>query len=192
MHDYITTMPRDDQETDGRIRTFTGRYVNPLTLQPADICIEDIAHHLSNECRYAGACPEFYSVAQHCVLGVQNSLSLTAKEKLAFLLHDSAEAYFKDLPSPVKNDPRMKWYRDLEHEKTRLIFLLFRLDPWLLSQTKWLDDYMFRWEVVSWWGTEHGPRGKIRCWTPEEAEIMFLHTFHTLQGVIHGTSSSKA
>ena len=45
------------------IRTFTGLYMNVFEPTPEMICIEDIAHGLSNMPRFGGHLPEFYSVA---------------------------------------------------------------------------------------------------------------------------------
>ena len=42
------------------IRTFTGIYVNVFEPTPEMICIEDIAHALSNQCRFSGHLPTFY------------------------------------------------------------------------------------------------------------------------------------
>jgi hypothetical protein len=44
------------------IRTFTGKEFYPLEPNPADIDIRDIAHALSNICRFTGHCREFYCV----------------------------------------------------------------------------------------------------------------------------------
>ncbi len=82
-----------------KILTSSGVYVNYVTPTADSIRIQDIAHGLSNECRYAGQCLQFYSVAQHCVLAsyfVPNNLALEA------LFHDSTEAYLKDLPTWLK------------------------------------------------------------------------------------------
>jgi uncharacterized protein len=174
--EYILSIPRDQQDGRRKIRTFTGRYVDPLELRAEDICITDIAHHLSIINRYTGASPEPYSVAQHSVLGTEYYCA--PEDKLAFLLHDASEAYFNDIASPVKHDPRMEWYRELEHNAGKLIFSVFGLDPNLLEATKLVDDAMFRREVESWWGTPLGHR--IRCWPAREAEKVFMTTFNTL------------
>lgn len=50
------------------ITTYSGLdfdYLKPLA---SSICIKDIAQALSHECRFAGHLPNFYSVAQHCLL----------------------------------------------------------------------------------------------------------------------------
>jgi hypothetical protein len=50
------------------IQTYTGKAFEPLNPDASLICIEDIAHALSNICRYTGHVRQFYSVAQHSVL----------------------------------------------------------------------------------------------------------------------------
>lgn len=175
MNEFITQATRVQQDGHGKIRTFSGLYVDPLNMRAEDIRIEDIAHHLANECRYAGACPHHYSVAQHSVLV---ALMFEHPEmKLAGLLHDAAEAYLKDIPSPVKHDPSMAWYRDVEHALTRLIYDKFGLPISLLKFTKVADDAVFNREVRSWWGD----KVTIYPWTQEAAESMFLDLFNRLQ-----------
>ena len=177
--DYVTSMPRLEQERRGCIRTFTGLYVNPLQLTPLDIDVRDLAHHLSLICRYTGACPTHYSVAQHSVYVAERMQKryASAEAALAGLLHDSAEAYFNDIASPVKHDPRMQWYRDLEHEATLMIFEKYGVDASWLKLTKPYDDQLFKDEVESWWGIHE----VIRPWRPEYAERRFLTVFDNLR-----------
>lgn len=173
MAEYILDVPREQQDRNGKIRCHpSGRYVNPLDLKPEDVDIRDIAHHLSNICRYTGACPNHYSVAQHSVLV---SDALPPELKLAGLLHDAAEYVFNDIASPVKRDPRMQWYRDLEHTAAEMIFRVYGVDPLFLPLTKPADDAIFRQEVAAWWGDGYMP-----VWSPSTSETIFLGKFHNL------------
>lgn len=191
--DYVTTMPRAEQERKGKIRTATGRYVNPLALRPEDICIEDIAHHLANLCRYTGSCPEFYSVAQHSVLVSEVLAGGTGRVgailELAGLLHDASEAYLNDLASPVKHDPLLNGYRGIEASAERMIFEVFGLDPALLPLTKAADDIVFKRETASWWAADTLKRcERIQPWTPGIARVQFLSRFDRLQERLYGRS----
>lgn len=162
------------------IRTFTGRMVNPLELKPSDVCIEDIAHHLSLLCRYTGACPMHYSVAQHSVLVARylqkNGASVALQ--IAGVLHDSGEAYFNDLASPVKHDPRMQWYRELEHTATIMICsVVGGVSPMLLAETKTADNSIFIEERDTWWYNSCA----VVPWSHHFAEFEFLRTFKQLR-----------
>lgn len=82
------------------IETYTGKFVNPLKLEPDDIEIRDIAHALSLMCRFNGHCDRFYSVAEH---SIRVSGILKGKDnQLTGLLHDATEAYMADIARPVK------------------------------------------------------------------------------------------
>lgn len=83
----------------GEIRTYTGIMFNVFEPKPELINIEDIAHALSNQCRFSGHTAEFYSVAQH---SVTVSFMVEKRHALAALLHDAAEAYLVDMPTPIK------------------------------------------------------------------------------------------
>lgn len=86
------------------ITTYSGRQFSPFELDAASICIEDIAHALSFLCRGNGQVKHFFSVARHCVNCAREAEARghTAYVVLACLLHDAAEAYLADIPSPVK------------------------------------------------------------------------------------------
>jgi hypothetical protein len=81
------------------IQTFTGRIVYPLNPLPEDIFIEDIAHSLSNMCRFTGHTSRFYSVADH---SIRVSQVVPTHDALWGLLHDASEAYLTDIPRPLK------------------------------------------------------------------------------------------
>ena len=83
----------------GVIRTYTGININILDPKAEDVCIEDIAHALSQQCRFAGHTSRFYSVAEHSLLC---SSMAPRRHALAALLHDASEAYLVDIPTPIK------------------------------------------------------------------------------------------
>lgn len=71
-------------------------YDNP---EESDVTLDDLASALSNICRFSGHLPCFYSVAQHLV-----NTSRIVPVEFAFdaLMHDTAEAFTNDLPTPLK------------------------------------------------------------------------------------------
>lgn len=83
-----------------KLKTFTGRFIDPINPHPDDISIEDIAHALSNMPRFAGHTKRFYSVAEHCLRCVH--LVKDQNIEMEVLLHDATEAYLMDMPSPIK------------------------------------------------------------------------------------------
>lgn len=76
-----------------------GQYYNYADPDPAVVTIETIAASLSKQCRFSGHVARFYSVAEHCVRG---SFFVPPEDALAFLLHDAAEAFVVDIPTPMK------------------------------------------------------------------------------------------
>lgn len=86
------------ENDDGWILTASGGRFWPLDPRPEDVRIEDIAHALSNLCRFTGHSRRFYSVAEHSIIG-----SYHCRYPLRFLLHDAAEAYIGDWATPVKS-----------------------------------------------------------------------------------------
>ena len=109
--------------TDSSIHTFTGRFVNPLDLQPEDVDICDIAHALANQCRFSGHVKKFYSVADHSLIC---SKLVDPEFALDALLHDAAEAYLQDMARPLKHDPRFgQAYRGAEKRAEKVIAEVF-------------------------------------------------------------------
>jgi hypothetical protein len=107
------------------IETFTGKQFWALDPRPDDICIEDIAHALSNICRFNGHCKHFYSVAQHSI-NVANRLKEKGYDKdiqLYGLLHDASEAYLCDIPCPIKK--YLSKYKKYETNLQNMIYEKF-------------------------------------------------------------------
>jgi 5'-deoxynucleotidase YfbR-like HD superfamily hydrolase len=114
------------------IQTFTGKQFFPLHPKPQQICIRDIAHALSNICRFNGHSLRHYSVAEHSVRVCCLLNDRGPAEQLWGLLHDAAEAYLGDIVSPVK--PRLFvhfagvcQYADETHSFSRIEDELLRL-----------------------------------------------------------------
>lgn len=90
--------------------TFSGGKFHIFNPQIDELRIEDIAHALSQKCRYNGMTRLFYSVAEHsvCVARlVYNSLGEDIDQKINLraclwgLLHDAPEAYIGDWTRPM-------------------------------------------------------------------------------------------
>lgn len=171
------------------IQTFTGRKFWPLDPRVEDVCLEDIAHALSNACRFNGHTRCFYSVAEHSVFV---AMKAPLKHRLAALMHDASEAYLCDLPRPVKHN--VVGYAEAENRVMNVIAQKFGfdlpLDPiikeldnriiadereMLLAKVKWSEDDKAKWEAIG------PPLGvQLRGWLPADAEQAFLQTYYTL------------
>jgi hypothetical protein len=105
--------------TEAWIMTQSGRMFFFEHPHPSSIVIEDIAHSLSQICRFTGHTRGHYSVAEHSIrvswLAEQKYGRQFAREGL---LHDSAEAYVSDLNGPLKRlvgEGYGKWEGIAEH-----------------------------------------------------------------------------
>ena len=116
------------------ITTFSGKSFDFENPQPDMIAIEDIAHHLGNVCRFAGATGVHYSVAQHSIMVAGLACEMvTLPERqpevgLYGLLHDASEAYLGDVPTPWKQVVGMESYRQMEERTMRAIGEALGLD----------------------------------------------------------------
>jgi len=173
------------------IQTFTGKQFWPLDPHIEDIDIRDIAHALSNLCRYGGHVEQFYSVAQHSVLV---SREVPAEHALRGLLHDASEAYLIDIPRPIKHSPGMEVYRAAENVLQRAIYLRFGLGPEDPDCIKTTDRLLLRTEQrdlmkpapVAWQDDRSGALSEtIIPWTPLASRITFLNRFNELTTFTH-------
>lgn len=91
--------------TSSEVETSSGRYVDLMDPDPKTIVLEDIAHALSQICRYNGHTSHFDSVAEHAVF-VSKRLERkrhSVEIQLLGLHHDDHEAYLGDVVRPLKH-----------------------------------------------------------------------------------------
>lgn len=175
-----------------KILTYTGKLIDPFNMCEDDICIEDIAHSLSNQCRFLGHTNHFYSIAEHCI---RVSEHVPDELRLQGLLHDSTETYMCDIPGPWKSFVTVHKcsYNYWEEELLKLIFealdisfttIFTELDPIvrradsrvLSTEARDLMPKHSVWEFYP----EPYPE-KIMGWFPEKAEQEFLKRYKELR-----------
>lgn len=185
------------------IQTRSGKKLEPLALTVDMVgSIDEIAHSLSGENRFTRQTPEFYSVAQHCVLGSELLAPVFAG---AFLLHELSEVYLPDIAGPLKSSLlvdvgtqerpcRIEWSA-LERLHTHVMLEalgLISIEPLIYSpEIKTMDLAMLHAEKLRFFETQPEPWGdlpppancgRIYAWTPENAKERFLKRFQELFG----------
>ncbi len=166
--------------------TFTGKKFYPLDPVLDDISIMDIAHGLSNVCRYGGQCKTFYSVAQHSVLVSKYVSPENAKWGL---LHDAAEAYVGDVIHPLKTTDYFEIYREVENKLMAAICERFDLPLEQPAEIHEFDLIVRHTEMRDFgsvpeehWINEDKLKLVIKPMTPMDAKIYFLKRFEALYG----------
>jgi uncharacterized protein len=98
------------------IQVYSGNRFYILDPRPEDINIVDIAHSLSNLCRFTGHGERFYSVAEHSIhcARVARKLGLSTLHQLYALGHDASESVMNDLARPVKQN--IPQYKEIENK----------------------------------------------------------------------------
>ncbi len=196
----------------GYIKTYTGAKFNPLDPKPEDINIVDIAHALSMTCRYGGHSSCYYSVGQHSVLASElidwvftenpnsylDDLSsyaepfeplypIHAKYRQWALLHDAAEAYISDIPTPAKI--HLPQYSEMEDKILQVIIKRYGLKWPMPIQVKKIDKVLLVTEARDLinlkasdeWGYNIPPlKIKIEPWSINKSKAMFLEKFYLL------------
>lgn len=169
--------------TEGLIFTFSGETINPLAPAADRIHPEDIAHSLSNQCRFTGHTREFYSTAQHCY-----HVSYLVPEEFALwgLLHDATEAYLADIARPVKYQPEFgDVYIRFEKQLEKAVIERFGLVDPMPKEVKDSDTLMLWAEVRDLMPQDipievEVPDLTIDPWTPAVAEYLFLQRYFAL------------
>jgi uncharacterized protein len=171
-------MELDEQRYGDWIQTYTGGVFWPLDPRPEEVRIEDIAGALAKTCRYNGHTLLFYSVAEHCVL-----LSRAVEPQYAAwaLLHDAAEAYLSDVPSPVKRF--LPGFREFEDRIMDAVTTRFQLPPHKPIAVRQADFAILNDEKNALMAREPHPWRRlperalgvnILALPPTEAEVAFL------------------
>jgi len=169
------------------MQTYTGRKFWPLDPRPEDIDIEEIAHALSNICRFGGHVQVFHSVAYHSVLVSQECQPQYA---LSGLLHDAAEAYCGDIVRPLKRE--LPSYCEIERRIQWAIADRFWLPRYVPFDVKRADEVLLATEArdvmganLNEWGLLSArPRTEriIPIVDPRKAERLFMDRFVQLTG----------
>lgn len=98
-------------------------------VDPTCIRIENIAHALSNLCRFTGNSVRFYSVAEHSLNCSIHLEEHGPRAALQGLLHDASESILTDVSRPLKLLPDMAGYRRLEALWQPAIYRKFGVMP---------------------------------------------------------------
>lgn len=170
-------------ETHAWIQTYTGKQFYPFRPEANKIDIIDIAHSLSNFCRYTGHSNFFYPVGLH---SIYVSMIVPEKYQLWGLLHDASEAYLGDMASPIKKSfPK---YIKAEERLMKVIAAKFNL-VWPMPVEVLKADYVMlatekkqlMKKAPAKWGKLPKPASVVieKC-TPREVELSFLQRFKEL------------
>lgn len=201
-------MVSEDKEN-SCIQTFTGRYVDPFSIKGEDINIRDIAHSLARQCRFNGHVSKFYSVAEHSVRCTDyyfdqyvNGVATPEQTVTAFgiLLHDASEAYFGDIPRPIKR--KLPFLKDLENNIQTVVEFSLGLSKAIertiitpsscelyKKSIHEADNVLLATEArelgfsVNEWSLEFGPLEDyyIIPYSVDEAECMFLEYYYSFK-----------
>lgn len=179
-------------ETRGNwIRTNSGGRFYLQDARAEDVHIQDIAHALSQICRFTGHTSRFYSVAEH---SVRVSWLVEPRHALWGLLHDAAEAYIGDVSRPLKHAAGMEGYGTIEVDVERAVRDAFGvvLTPTMNADVKRADLQMlcvearqllgisdFKEAGWAYW-TEPDPSLSVQGWSPQVARSRFLSRFMEL------------
>lgn len=164
------------------VQTFKGRQFWPMDPRQGDFDIEEIAHALSNLCRFGGHSYGFYSVAQHCVLASHACVTYP----LEALMHDAAEAYLVDVPRPIKH--QLPAYLKIESRLEAALARQFGLTyPWP-DAVRQADEILLATEArdlmapppASWGLIQQPLADRISLWSPGKAKLAFLYRFWVL------------
>lgn len=175
------------ENTRADILTKSGQYFDFLNPERYRLEITDIAHALSNVCRFAGHCRTFYSVAQHCVYV---SRIVPEEDAFAGLMHDCAEAFIGDVARPLKLI--LPDYKIIERRVETALFAALGLPAKLPASVKLADRQMLfseqaallpphddEWSILE--GIDPPPGVIVTPLCPDEAYAAFMERYCELR-----------
>ena len=169
------------------MRVYSGRILDVDDVRPQDISVDDICHGLANTPRYNGHTDFPYSVAQHSVMlmWAARKLGMSQEMQTQCLLHDAAEAYMGDIPSPWK----ARW-PEAQKDEVRLLEVIgeamgVKLHP-LPKQVKELDYSMRLWEAYHLF-----PEARQDPWGPANTDFPVMLTFEQPWGRLESRITMK-
>lgn len=191
----VNVDPRGVKRIGDWIQTRYGRKFHLLDPRPEDFSVFDIAHALSNVCRFTGHVSKFYSVAEHSVrvADLIAEWKFGKEEQYAGLMHDVTEAYISDMARPFKQLAEFRFYREIEDKLMGSLAPAMGVEypfPWMVKQA---DEVLLGTEARDLMGTpidgwhfryEHLDH-KIRPWSPAKAKRKFLHAYYRLNPFGH-------
>lgn len=190
-----------ESEYKGWIATYTGKAFSVMSPDATRISIHDIAHALSNSCRWTGHVRRFYSVAQHSVLVAKwlKDNGHNEETQLLGLLHDASEAYISDISRPVKE--HLANYGTIEAALMKVILAKYDM-PELWSAIKVADDALLvtewrdlmrkadrKWDYIP---KAPATKARIRPWGQRNAEFQFLLVYGNLTDTLVETMKTWA
>lgn len=186
-------MSVSDNKDEQWIGLLSGAKMNYNYPEESDVTLDDLASALSNICRFSGHLPKFYSVAQHLV---NTSRIVPAEFAFDALMHDTAEAFTNDLPTPLKWS--LPIFKELETRIEAAMAERFNFQfPYppdvktadtimLLLEKKYVKLDERDWPAYRDIEFEHmKDRVDLKPWQPQRAKREFLERFEELERDIY-------
>lgn len=152
------------------------------------VTIDDIATALANVCRFSGHLHYLYSVAQHAV---NCSLIVPPEQAFDALMHDTAEAFTNDLPTPLKW--ALPVFKELEVKIESAMSRKFGFTFPISPAVKLADTQMLRmekekikrdrtyWQMLDGIEVDHlWDKVDLKLCTPPQAKKLFLNRYYEL------------
>jgi hypothetical protein len=179
--------PTPDNRWIGLLSGAILHYDHPET---SDVTIDDLASALSNVCRFSGHLPCFYSVAQHLV---NTSYIVPPEHAFDALMHDTAEAFTNDIPTPLKwTFPEFKVIESkIEGGMSKLFNFNYPYPAevkladtqMLLIEKKYIKNDTNVWPDYEGYEYEHlVDLVHLEPWQPRRAKREFLERYEELKG----------
>lgn len=178
--------------SDNWISLLSGAKMDYHSPEKSDVTIEDIASALSNNCRFSGHLPRFYSIAQHLV---NTSRIVPVEQAFTGLMHDTAEAFTNDLPTPLKWE--FPVFKELEQRIESAMAKKFDFEYPYPASVKEADTIMLIlekfyvkedksiWPAYEKWDTmavePYRHLVDLDSWQPRRAKREFLERYHELK-----------